>query len=519
VSCRPIIIFAMTDGLHVAVSAARSGFMSDERSETPETMEFVGNAGQGEGAEPSAVQVGSDGVDQGTGALSSGSEPQQTQGSYAEDTEKAEAAPASSEQEKEDTGNDVDYTQAIPSFSAGDMVKGTVVHIDRDGVLVDVGTKSEGIVPPREMGSPEIDGKPVEVGDKIDVYVIGTDEQDGNLILSKKRADFEKAWQRVIDAKETGRILTAMVTDRVKGGLVVDLGIRGFIPASHVGSGKVRNLDRYVGQSLPLKVIEVDKDRRKVVLSHRIAVEEERERQRQATLQSLAEGQIRTGIVRRITDYGAFIDLGGVDGLLHISEMSWTRVDHPSKVVKQGERIHVMVLKVDLEANRISLGLRQILPDPWNEVPKKYHVGDIVKGTISRIVPFGAFVQLEEGIEGIIPNSELSYRRVNKPESVVRVGEEVEVKVIDISPEERRMTLSKRQAEPMPEPERPKEREHGRQSRRDPDRITIGDVLDEDDRAALTSRSRRGTKAKAEAEAEAAADAEERELMYEQDEE
>jgi len=309
------------------------------------------------------------------------------------------------------------------------------------------------------------------------------------------------------------------VTDRVKGGLVVDLGIRGFIPASHVGSGKVRNLDRYVGQSLPLKVIEVDKDRRKVVLSHRIAVEEERERQRQATLQSLAEGQVRTGIVRRITDYGAFIDLGGVDGLLHISEMSWTRVDHPSKVVKQGERIHVMVLKVDPEANRISLGLRQILPDPWNEVPKKYHVGDIVKGTISRIVPFGAFVQLEEGIEGIIPNSELSYRRVNKPESVVKVGEEVEVKVIDISPEERRMTLSKRQAEPIPEPERPKEREHGRQSRRDPDRITIGDVLDEDDRAALTSRSRRGTKAKAEAEAEAAADAEERELMYEQDEE
>lgn len=495
--------------------------MSDERSETPEAMEFVENVGQGEGTEPSAVQVGADGIDQDTGASSSGSGLQQAQGSCAEGAEKTEPEADSSaqEQEKEDVGNDVDYTQTIPSFSAGDMVKGTVVHIDRDGVLVDVGTKSEGIVPPREMGSAEIDGKPVEVGDEIDVYVIGTDEQDGNLILSKKRADFEKAWQRVIDAKETGRILTAMVTDRVKGGLVVDLGIRGFIPASHVGSGRVRNLDRYVGQSLPLKVIEVDKDRRKVVLSHRIAVEEERERQRQATLQSLAEGQIRTGVVRRITDYGAFIDLGGVDGLLHISEMSWTRIDHPSKVVKQGDRIQVMVLKVDLEANRISLGLRQILPDPWNEVPEKYHVGDIIKGTISRIVPFGAFVQLEEGIEGIIPNSELSYRRVSKPESVVKVGEEVEVKVIDISPEERRMTLSKRQAEPMPEPERPKEREYGRQSRRDSDRITIGDVLDEDDRAALTSRSRRGSKAKAEAEAEAAADAEERELMYEQDEE
>ncbi|MGQ9524539.1 MAG: 30S ribosomal protein S1 [Armatimonadota bacterium] len=418
--------------------------------------------------------------------------------------------------QQEENSNQVDYSRTFRSLSEGDVVKGTVVHIDREGVLVDVGTKSEGLVPPGEMsrGVPGVDDEPVNVGDKIDVYVLEAENQDGNLILSKKRADFEKAWQRVIDAKENNRTLTAMVTDRVKGGLVVDLGIRGFIPASHVGSGKVRNLEKYIGQSLPLKVIEVDKERRKVVLSHRLAAEEERRRQREKTLENLAEGQVRWGVVRRITDYGAFIDLGGVDGLLHISEMSWTRINHPSEVVKQGERIQVMVLKVNFEANRISLGLRQILPDPWGEVPDRYHVGDVVRGTVSRLVPFGAFVQLDEGIEGIIPNSELSHRKVNKPEGIVKVGDEVEVKVLEIHPEERRMILSKRQLEPVPEREQPT-REYQRQSSRERDRVTIGDVLDDEDRAALTGRgSKRG---RARAEAEAAAEAEERDLIYDED--
>lgn len=370
----------------------------------------------------------------------------------------------------------VDYSETFRPLAEGDVVKGTVVHIDHEGVLVDVGTKSEGLIPPGEIsrGIPGLVDEPVNVGDEIDVYVLQAETEDGNILLSKKRADFEKAWERVLKAQEENRTLHAMVVDRVKGGLVVDLGIRGFIPASHVGSGKVRNLDKYIGQSLPLKVIEVDRDRRKVVLSHRIAVEEERQRQRENTLKSLREGQIRTGIVRRITDYGAFVDLGGVDGLLHISEMSWTRINHPSEVVKQGQKIQVMVLKINSEGERISLGLRQILPDPWAEVPERYKVGDVVKGKITRVVPFGAFLQLDLGIEGIIPNSELSVKRVSKPASVVQVGQTLEAKIIEIVPEERRMVLSRRQLELQREREQLQEL---KASQREKERFTIGDVV------------------------------------------
>src|SRR5438105_8621948 len=267
------------------------------------------------------------------------------------------------------------------ALKEGDVVRGVVVHIDREGVLVDVGTKSEGLIPPNEMTRDLTRGEGgIQVGDGIDVYVLNIDDEEGQLILSKRRADFEKAWDQIIESHQQGTTLTAQVTDRVKGGLVVDLGIRGFVPASHVGTGKVRNLEKYIGEILPLKVIEVDRDRRKVVLSHRLATEEEREAQRQETLATLAEGQIRKGVVRRITDYGAFVDIGGVDGLLHISEMSWTRIKHPSDVLKVGDEIQVMVLKTNLEQGRISLGLRQILPDPWTEARDKYNPGDTVQG-------------------------------------------------------------------------------------------------------------------------------------------
>jgi 4-hydroxy-3-methylbut-2-enyl diphosphate reductase len=375
----------------------------------------------------------------------------------------------------------IDYNQTFRQLREGDVVSGVVVHIDREGVLVDVGTKSEGLIPPNELtreAGHNVDDI-VKIGDRVDVYVLETDDQEGNLILSKKRADFEKAWDRVIEAQQDSRTITAMVTDRVKGGLVVDLGIRGFVPASHVGSGKVRNLEKYVGQSLPLKVIEVDRDRRKVVLSHRLATEEEREALKAETLATLAEGQIRKGVVRRITDYGAFVDIGGVDGLLHISEMSWTRIKHPSDVLKVGDDIQVMVLKTNLEQGRISLGLRQILPDPWTEARDHYQAGDVILGTVTRLVPFGAFVQLDGGIEGIIPNTELASRRVNKPEEVVQVGDEVEVRILEIRPEERRMTLSLRQAGAARAP-RPGEETGGRD-----DRVTIGemvgDILEEED--------------------------------------
>lgn len=365
----------------------------------------------------------------------------------------------------------------------GEVVDGVVVHIDREGVLVDVGTKSEGHVRPNEL-SRDPGANPedvVSVGEKIRVYVVQTDSQEGGPVLSKKRADFENAWDRVEKAHRDKEVLKAMVSDRVKGGLVVDLGIRGFVPASHVGSGKLKNLDKFIGQSMPFKVIEVDRERRKVVLSNRLAAEEEYETQRKETLASLAEGQIREGIVRRITDYGAFVDLGGVDGLLHVSEMSWTRINHPSEAVKVGQKIQVMVLKLNLEQGRVSLGLRQILPDPWVEVQKLHRVGDVIKATITRLVPFGAFVAVEGGVEGIIPNAELAHKRISKPEEVVSAGQEVEVKVIDLRPEERRMTLSLRQLLPPPErparDEQPDFRSFSQSSSRAESRTTIGDLI------------------------------------------
>lgn len=370
-----------------------------------------------------------------------------------------------------------DFTRAFRPLAEGDIIKGTVVHIDREGVLVDVGTKSDGLIPPVELsreGAVAAEDV-VSIGDQIDVYVLDAEDQEGNLILSKKRADYEKAWHRIEEGFETGKVITAMVTDRVKGGLVVDLGVRGFVPASHVGSGKVRNLEKFIGQSLPLKIIEIDRDRKRVVLSHREAVKEEHERNRDSLFKSLAEGQIREGIVRRVTDYGAFVDIGGVDGLLHVSEMSWTRINHPSEVVKVNDKIHVVVLKVNPNEGKISLGLRQILPDPWSEVEKKYHVGDIATGRVTRLVPFGAFVQLENGIEGIIPNAELSQRRINKPEDVLSVGDEVTVKVIAIRPDERRITLSLRQMQQ--EEERREFREFTRGRQAPADRTTIGDVV------------------------------------------
>ena len=338
-----------------------------------------------------------------------------------------------------------DYESMFKELAEGDVVIGTVVHIDKDGVLVDVGSKSEGIIRPNELSREPYDNieDVVKVNEEVKVVVIGrTDE--GQLLLSKKRADFEKAWDKVIEALNSGVLLHAMVTERVKGGLVVDLGIRGFVPASHVGSGdfKHQNLDKYVGQSIALKVIEVDRDRRKVVLSNREATEVERRQRKEVTLASLTEGEVRKGIVRRVTDYGAFIDLGGIDGLLHVSEMSWSRVKHPNEVLKNGQELDVMILKLRLDQGRISLGLRQILPDPWTQIGEKYNVGDVVKVEVSRLVPFGAFVELEEGVEAIIPTSELAERRIAKPSDAVNPGDIVEARIIEMRTEERKMTLS-----------------------------------------------------------------------------
>jgi len=328
-------------------------------------------------------------------------------------------------------------------LQTGDIITGTVERIDEHGALVNVGAKSEGLVPPEELGARS--AETINVGDEIAVYVVDNGTRGGNIILSKKKADYERAWNNIIKAFEDGEVLTAMVIDRVKGGLVVDLGMRGFLPASHVATKNINALDRFVGQSIKLKVIEVDRHRKRVVVSQKKAVEDEKKVRREVTVTTLEEGQIRRGVVRRVTDYGAFVDLGGIDGLLHVTEMSWGRVNHPSDIVKPGQKIDVMVLKYDAESEKISLGLKQILPDPWQHIDQFYAVGDEVDGTVTRLVPFGAFVALDHGIEGIIPNSELADQRIRKPEDVVSVNQKVHIRIINIRPSERRMTLSLRQ--------------------------------------------------------------------------
>jgi predicted RNA-binding protein with RPS1 domain len=328
----------------------------------------------------------------------------------------------------------------------GDRVEATIIQVDRDRVFVDLGTKSEGIVPLDELTSENIESAHdhFSVGDKINVVVIRPEGGEGNAIVSKKRADFEEIWDKVEHAFRTQEMITAQVVDRVKGGLVVDVGVRGFVPATHVGSGKLRNIEKYVGQPLQLKVIEIDRERKKVVLSNREAEEQRRARAKEDIFTSVHPGDRLEGTVRRLTDYGAFIDLGGVDGLLHISEMSWMRINHPKEMFKEGQKIEVMVLRLDPGAGKISLGHRQVLPDPWNLIKQNYTINQKLTVTIGRLVQSGAFVKLPEGAEAFLPLSEMSYRRLKRPQEAVEEAQEVEVQIIDLRPDERRMVLSMR---------------------------------------------------------------------------
>src|ERR1700730_14052236 len=286
------------------------------------------------------------------------------------------------------------------------IVQGTVVRVDSEGVLVDVGAKSEGFIPPKELSARGDTVEGIAVGDRIDVYVMKVEGEEGNILLSKKRADLSMAWDHIQQVFQAGTILHAMVVDTVKVGLVVDLGMRGFVPGSHVdlSQAKGRQFEALVGQSLPLRVIEVDRAKGRVILSHKNAVAEERAKAREEVLTSLAEGQVREGIVRRLTDFGAFVDLGGIDGLLPISEMSWTYIKHPSEVVRRGQRVTIAVLLVERDAGRISLGLKHILPDPWKRVGEHYRSGQTVEGKVVRIVTSGAFVRLYRD-DALIPNS------------------------------------------------------------------------------------------------------------------
>ncbi len=361
----------------------------------------------------------------------------------------------------------------MPPLAERQIIQGTVVRVDAEGVLVDVGAKSEGIIPPNEL-SPQGAAAEVTVGERIDVMVVRVEGEEGTILLSKRRADFEMAWRRVQDVHQTGKILHAMVVDKVKGGLVVDLGMRGFVPGSHVdlSQAKGRRFEWFVGQSIPLKVLEVDRPKGRVILSHRLAVEEERTKRRTDLLATLQEGMVVEGAVKRLTDFGAFIDLGGTDGLLPISEMSWTYIKHPSEVIRRNQHLKLTVLRVDREAGRISLGLKQILEDPWHTVSGHVRVGDIVKGKVVRLVSSGAFVRLGD-LDAFLPIAEAAEKRVGRIEEVFKVGDTAEAMVTEIRPEERRMLLSVRKMERDRERKRVKEvlRQQEEESR-----VTIGDI-------------------------------------------
>jgi small subunit ribosomal protein S1 len=336
----------------------------------------------------------------------------------------------------------------IKPFDEGDIVTGTVVKIDKDEVLLDIGYKSEGVIPGRELSiRNDVDpGEVVGIGDDIEALVLQKEDAEGRLILSKKRAQYERAWGRIEEIKARDGTVEGPVIEVVKGGLILDIGLRGFLPASLVEMRRVRDLQPYVGKMLECRIIELDKNRNNVVLSRRKFLEESQAEQRQEFLTSLTKGEVRTGSVSSIVNFGAFVDLGGVDGLVHVSELSWKHVDHPSEVVDVGEEVRVEVLDVDLERERVSLSLKATQEDPWRQFARRHEVGDIIEGRVTKLVPFGAFVEVDDAIEGLVHISELAERHVERAEDEVRVHDRVPVKIIDIDLDRRRISLSRKQA-------------------------------------------------------------------------
>ena len=336
----------------------------------------------------------------------------------------------------------------IKYFNDGDIVSGTVVKVDRDEVLLDIGYKTEGVIPSKEL-SIKHDVDPfdvVSVGDEIEALVQQKEDKEGRLILSKKRAQYERAWGTIEKVKEEDGVVTGSVIEVVKGGLIVDIGLRGFLPASLVEMRRVRDLQPYVGMELEAKIIELDKNRNNVVLSRRAWLEQTQSEVRHTFLTQLQKGQIRKGVVSSIVNFGAFVDLGGVDGLVHVSELSWKHIDHPNEVVEVGMPVTVEVLEVDMDRERVSLSLKATQEDPWQTFARLHQIGQIVPGKVTKLVPFGAFVRVGEGIEGLVHVSELAERHVEIPEQVVSVGDDRMVKVIDIDLERRRVSLSLKQA-------------------------------------------------------------------------
>jgi small subunit ribosomal protein S1 len=355
-------------------------------------------------------------------------------------------APTTPQVAVNDIGDEEAFLAAIDDtikyFNDGDIVEGIIVKVDRDEVLLDIGYKTEGVIPSRELSiKHDIDpNEVVSVGDHVEALVLQKEDKEGRLILSKKRAQYERAWGTIEKIKEEDGIVTGSVIEVVKGGLILDIGLRGFLPASLVEMRRVRDLQPYVGKELEAKIIELDKNRNNVVLSRRAWLEQTQSEVRSTFLQTLQKGQVRSGVVSSIVNFGAFVDLGGVDGLVHVSELSWKHIDHPSEVVT------VEVLDVDMDRERVSLSLKATQEDPWQQFARTHQIGQVVPGKVTKLVPFGAFVRVDEGIEGLVHISELAERHVEIPEQVVQVGDEIFVKVIDIDLERRRISLSLKQA-------------------------------------------------------------------------
>src|SRR2546421_4228450 len=342
-----------------------------------------------------------------------------------------------------------DYESTFPTINEGEVVNGTVVRVDKDEVLVDIGYKSEGVIPVSELSIRRSvnPADEVSVGDEIAALVMTKEDAEGRLILSKKRARFEIAWKAIEQAHEQSEPVTGRVIEVVKGGLILDLGVRGFLPASLVDIRRVQDLDEHMGQELRCKVIELNRSRNNVVLSRRAVLEDERKEMRQAILDKLNPGDVVEGVISNIVDFGAFVDLDGIDGLIHISELSWSHVNHPSEVLEIGQTVRVKVLDVDRDRQRISLGLKQTQTDPWQRVIDETRQGDVVVGKVTKVVTFGAFAEILSGVEGLIHISELADHHVENPRDVVNQGDEVNVKVIEIDPDRRRLSLSLKRVE------------------------------------------------------------------------
>jgi small subunit ribosomal protein S1 len=341
------------------------------------------------------------------------------------------------------------YDATLRPFEEGEVVTGLVVRIDQDEVLVDIGYKSEGVIPANELSiRKSVDPHDeVSLGEEVDALVLTKEDQDGRLIISKKRARFEKAWRRIEAAAESGEPVEGSVIEVVKGGLIIDLGVRGFLPASLVDIRRVPNLDEYMGTQIECKVIELNRSRNNVVLSRRAVLEEERKEVRQQILDRLEPGLVVEGQISNIVDFGAFVDLDGIDGLIHISELSWSHVNHPSQVLEIGDTVKVKVLDIDRDRQRISLGLKQTQEDPWQRIVNTYSIGDELVGTVTKVVTFGAFVEILDGVEGLVHISELAVHHVENPREVVQPGDEVRVKILEIDSERRRLSLSAKRVE------------------------------------------------------------------------